>query len=159
MGYWYIFIFCSDLFVAGQDRFRTVNPAFYRGADGIVLVYDVTQTESFNRIEGWFKEAVEYAKDDAQKVLIGNKADLPSRQVSEQMGRDLASRLGNIPFLETSAKTSTNVETAFLTIANDLVKLNESKPVRPVAQPEVIPIKDPDSSKNSSGGGDACPCS
>jgi small GTP-binding protein len=66
---------------AGQDRFRTVNPAFYRGANGIVLVYDVTNKESYDRIEGWMSEAVQYASEDSKKLLVGNKADLEPRQV------------------------------------------------------------------------------
>ena len=90
--------------------------------------------------------------------MIGNKADLPSRQVTEQMGRELATKLGdNIPFLETSAKTSTNVETAFLTIANELVLLNEQKPRKQIdveKEKTNVKVVDPDV-KN----GDSCPCS
>ena len=121
---------------AGQDRFRTVNAAFYRGADGIILVYDVSQRDSFERVEGWCKEARASAKDDARVLLIGNKADLANRQVTESMGRELAQRLGSVPFLETSAKTATNVESAFLTIAAELVKLELSNQRAPV------PIRD-----------------
>jgi hypothetical protein len=63
-----------------QDRFRTVNPAFYRGANGIVVVYDVTNKESYDRIDGWMKEALQYAQEP-RTLLIGNKADLEPRQV------------------------------------------------------------------------------
>ena len=88
--------------------------------------------------------------------MIGNKADLPSRQVTEQMGRELASKLGrDVPFLETSAKNSTNVETAFLTIANDLLRLRQRAPAVVNNTPAPLVIDNSRSNKTE----DSCPCS
>jgi Ras-related protein Rab-1A len=151
-----IFLIFLGLFVpqwdtAGQDRFRTVNPAFYRGANGIVLVYDVTNKESFDRIEGWMQEAVQYAQEP-RTLLVGNKADLEPRQVTEAMGQELSAKLGGIPFLETSAKNSTNVEAAFLTLAADLVKSGGGQ--KPKATSNAIPV-DP-SAPSEKKDGDCC---
>jgi len=110
---------------AGQERFRTITSAYYRGADGIIMVYDVTSSESFDHVEEWLSEVDRYANENTIKLLVGNKADLADeRQVSEETAQRFADKL-NISFLETSAKTSTNVETAFLTMAKELIKARE----------------------------------
>jgi len=107
---------------AGQERFRTITSAYYRGADGIIMVYDVTNQDSFEHVEEWLSEVDRYANENTAKLLIGNKADLlDQKQVSEETARRFSEKL-NIPFLETSAKTSTNVDAAFLTMAKELIK-------------------------------------
>lgn len=110
---------------AGQERFRTITSAYYRGADGIIMVYDVSNIDSFNHVEEWLSEVERYANDGTSKLLVGNKADLPDKAVSEDVAQKMADRLG-IPFLETSAKTSTNVNNTFLTIARELIRIKES---------------------------------
>ena len=60
---------------AGQERFRTITSAYYRGADGIILVYDVTSEESFNHVNDWFIEVNRYASENTCKLLVGNKID------------------------------------------------------------------------------------
>jgi Ras-related protein Rab-1A len=105
---------------AGQERFHTITSAYYRGADGIIIVYDVTSPESFDHIEEWLTEVDRYANKNTSKLLIGNKADLEKR-VDYETALRFSEALG-IPFLETSAKTSTNVEAAFLTMAKELLK-------------------------------------
>jgi len=110
---------------AGQERFRTITSAYYRGADGIIMVYDVTSLESFEHVEEWLNEVDRYANENTVKLLVGNKADLiEERQVSEDAAQKFAEKLG-IHSLETSAKTATNVEAAFLTIAKELIKMRE----------------------------------
>jgi len=110
---------------AGQERFRTITSAYYRGADGIIMVYDVTSAESFDHVEEWLSEVDRYANENTAKLLIGNKADLiDEKQVSEETAQKFADKLG-IPFLETSAKTATNVDQAFLTMAKELIKARE----------------------------------
>jgi len=107
---------------AGQERFRTITSAYYRGADGIIMVYDVTSAESFDHVEEWLSEVDRYANENTQKLLVGNKADLiEDKQVSEETAQRFADKLG-IPFIETSAKTATNVDAAFLTMAKELIK-------------------------------------
>jgi len=116
---------------AGQERFRTITSAYYRGADGIIMVYDVTSSESFDHVEEWLSEVDRYANENTSKLLIGNKADLvEDKQVSEEVAAKFAEKLG-IPHLETSAKTATNVDAAFLTMAKELIKNRESAPVKP----------------------------
>ncbi len=113
---------------AGQERFRTITSAYYRGADGIIMVYDVTSTESFDHVQDWLSEVERYASGTTAKLLVGNKADLVSeKQVSEEKAHRFADKLG-IPVLETSAKTATNVENAFLTLAKELIRNREKAP-------------------------------
>jgi len=110
---------------AGQERFRTITSAYYRGADGIIMVYDVTSQESFEHVEEWLSEVDRYANENTAKLLVGNKADLvDDKEVSEDVARRFADKLG-IQLIETSAKTATNVESAFLTMAKELIKSRE----------------------------------
>ena len=64
---------------AGQERFRTITSAYYRGADGIIMVYDVTSTESFNHVSDWLTEVNRYASEGTCKLLLGNKSDRADR--------------------------------------------------------------------------------
>ena len=98
---------------AGQERFRTITTAYYRGAMGIIIVYDVTDHNTFDRVETWYKTVQQHAKDDAQVIIVGNKCDEEdSRMVSTQEGEELANRL-NVPFIEASAKNGLNVSEVF----------------------------------------------
>lgn len=110
---------------AGQERFRTITSAYYRGADGIVLVYDVTNPESFNHIQDWLNEVKRYANENTCMLLIGNKNDRTDKHVETAEGKKFAESLG-MPFLETSAKTAENVEDAFSQMAGTLIKLREA---------------------------------
>lgn len=110
---------------AGQERFRTITSAYYRGADGIIMVYDVTNQESFDHISGWLQEVDRYATEGTCKLLVGNKSDRADRIVSTETGQAMATQLG-IPFLETSAKNAANVEEAFLTMASELISSREA---------------------------------
>nr|XP_015806280.2 ras-related protein ORAB-1 [Nothobranchius furzeri] len=107
---------------AGQERFRTITSSYYRGAHGIIIVYDVTEQESFNNVKQWLDEIDRYACENVSRLLVGNKSDLVSKKVVDAASaQDLASSL-KIPFLETSAKSSDNVEKAFLTMASEIHK-------------------------------------
>ena len=120
---------------AGQERFRTITTAYYRGAMGILLVYDVTDERSFNStcltyhlifffrpivradIRTWHANIEQHASEGVNKVLIGNKSDwTDKRAVSEEQGRELAEEL-HVKFVETSAKINEGVEDAFFTLA------------------------------------------
>ncbi|CAX39704.1 Ras-related protein Sec4 [Candida dubliniensis CD36] len=103
---------------AGQERFRTITTAYYRGAMGIVLIYDVTDSRSFENVENWFQTVTQHANEDAQIFLVGNKCDDEvNRQVSKEQGQELAAKL-NVPFLEASAKSNENVDSIFYELAS-----------------------------------------
>jgi len=106
---------------AGQERFRTITSSYYRAANGILLVYDITEYETFKGISKWITEINRYASEDLVKILIGNKCDLVSeRKVPYETGSELAQQLG-IDFYETSAKEKVNVEKSFEKLARKLV--------------------------------------
>ncbi|KAJ2347377.1 ras GTPase, partial [Coemansia sp. RSA 2618] len=105
---------------AGQERFRTITSSYYRGAHGIIVVYDVTDTDTFTNVKQWLQEIDRYASEGVNKLLVGNKSDLEDkRAVDFTEAQEFAKSL-NISFLETSAKDSTNVESAFLTMARQI---------------------------------------
>ncbi|XP_020858119.1 ras-related protein Rab-37 isoform X3 [Phascolarctos cinereus] len=105
---------------AGQERFRSVTHAYYRDAQALLLLYDITNKSSFDNIRAWLTEIHEYAQKDVVIMLLGNKADVSrERVVRSEDGETLAREYG-VPFMETSAKTGMNVELAFLAIAREL---------------------------------------
>mmetsp|Transcript_48902 Transcript_48902/g.129257 ORF Transcript_48902/g.129257 Transcript_48902/m.129257 type:complete len:205 (-) Transcript_48902:76-690(-) len=113
---------------AGQERFRTITSSYYRGAHGIIVVYDVTDKESFNNVKHWVQEIDKYAADGVNKLLVGNKCDLSSKKVvSYDEAKELSESL-NIQFMETSAKNAHNVEQAFQTMAREIKQRVASQP-------------------------------
>lgn len=111
---------------AGQERFRTITSAYYRGADGIIMVYDVSNEESFNHVNDWFVEVNRYSAEGTSKILVGNKSDKSDKVVPTEKAQAYADKLG-IPFIETSALDSTNVELSFVTITRDLLKARAAR--------------------------------
>eukprot|EP00494_Astrolonche_serrata_P029150 UN29417 len=105
---------------AGQERFRTITSSYYRGAHGIIIVYDITDVESFNNVRQWLFEIDRFASEHVNKLLVGNKSDLVNKRCVEQSTAEEFAKGLDIPFLETSAKSSTNVEEAFLTMASQI---------------------------------------
>ena len=99
---------------AGQERFRTLTAAYYRGAHGIILVYDVSRRETFDNLkEIWLREVEMYSGGGTVvKMLVANKVDMETRAVSKEEGQELARSLGTI-FFECSAKTKVGVQNAF----------------------------------------------
>merc|ERR1712230_95286 len=93
---------------AGQERFRTITTAYYRGAMGILLVYDVTDEKSFNNIRTWFSNVEQHASEGVNKILIGNKCDWEEkRAVSTEQGQALADELG-IPLISIGHQEATD---------------------------------------------------
>ncbi|XP_053742683.1 ras-related protein Rab-8B-like [Synchiropus splendidus] len=126
---------------AGQERFRTITTAYYRGAMGIMLVYDICNEKSFENIKNWIRNIEEHASSDVEKMILGNKCDMTDRrQVSKDRGEKLAIDYG-VKFLETSAKSSLNVEEAFYTMGRDILHNLNSKTADNAAGASGKPVK------------------
>ena len=105
---------------AGQERFKTITSSYYRGAHGVILVYDITDRQSFKDLDNWLLETEKHASEDIVKILVGNKNDLESsRVVTYNEGKNYAVNNG-MEFIETSAKGNINIEEAFFTIARKI---------------------------------------
>lgn len=105
---------------AGQERFRSVTHAYYRDAQALLLLYDVTNQSSFDNIRAWLSEIKQYAEEDVVIMLLGNKVDKPNRVITKEQGEKLAKQY-EVSFMETSAKTGQNVELAFMAVARALI--------------------------------------
>eukprot|EP01006_Ploeotia_vitrea_P051264 TRINITY_DN67542_c7_g3_i2.p1 TRINITY_DN67542_c7_g3~~TRINITY_DN67542_c7_g3_i2.p1 ORF type:complete len:413 (+),score=35.15 TRINITY_DN67542_c7_g3_i2:93-1241(+) len=101
---------------AGQERFRTITSSYYRGAHAIVVLYDITDKQSFENVPLWMQEIDKFAMDSVKRMLVGNKADLKQRVVSYESGKQMAEQYG-VPFQEISAKTDTGIEDVFTCMA------------------------------------------
>lgn len=104
---------------AGQEAFRSITRAYYRGATGALLVYDISRRASFEHLAQWLLDARQNAQPNMVIILIGNKSDLQKREVMYEEGAWFA-RQNGLFFLETSAKTGQNVESAFLDTARQI---------------------------------------
>ncbi|XP_063690996.1 ras-related protein Rab-10-like [Bolinopsis microptera] len=134
---------------AGQERFQTITTSYYRGAMGIMLVYDITQSSSFGNINKWLRNIEDHATDNVAKLILGNKCDMEARRVvPTEQGEQLAKSKG-LKFLETSAKANINIDKAFTMIAEDILQKTPNPSLRPVD-----PIIQPGESHSSSG----CSC-
>jgi small GTP-binding protein len=115
---------------AGQERFKTLTGKFYRGSHGILMLYDMTNRESFNNVDKWMQQIKDNIGDtNPCIVLVANKKDLEdSRVITQTEGKRLARKYG-IPYFETSARTDTGVNDAFQALAEAVVKkyINEEK--------------------------------
>ncbi|NWT47205.1 RAB42 protein, partial [Chroicocephalus maculipennis] len=104
---------------AGQERFRSITRSFYRSAAGVLLVFDLTNRASFERVPEWHREAA--GDRPPAFVLVGHKCDLVAqRAVSAEEAGHLAASLGMVAFVETSARGNLNVELAFQTLAGGI---------------------------------------
>ncbi|KAG0071942.1 Ras- protein Rab-2-B [Linnemannia elongata] len=111
---------------AGQESFRSITRSYYRGAAGALLVYDITRRDTFKHLTTWLEDARQHANANTTIMLIGNKSDLESkRAVSYEEGEAFAKANG-LFFMETSAKTSANVEEAFVETATNIYEKIQS---------------------------------
>ncbi|KAB2066068.1 hypothetical protein ES319_A09G133800v1 [Gossypium barbadense] len=112
---------------AAQERYRAVTSAYYRGAVGAMLVYDMTKRQSFDNMARWLEELRGHADQNLVIMLVGNKCDLGSlRAVATEDAQEFAQR-ENLFFMETSALESTNVETAFFTVLTEIYRIISKK--------------------------------
>ena len=112
---------------AGQERFRTLTSSYYRNSDAIIIVFDLTSAESFDDVKGHLLEATRYSHR-SEKFIIGNKSDLPNRAVSTKKAQDLCDSEGVAAYMETSAKSGSNVEAFFTLVAQKLLKSSPNQP-------------------------------
>lgn len=114
---------------AGQERFKAITRSYLRGAQGILCVYDVTDSNSYEHVSSWMLQIKQYADLKVVKVLVGNKCDLDQRRaVKYEDGKNLAKKSDDIPFFECSAKQETNVKEAFETLAREVLKQSTPGP-------------------------------
>ena len=112
---------------AGQERFRNVVASYFRGSNGILLIYDVTNRDSFKNLDSWLEVIENNASDNVLKILIGNKVDLVEDiEIKKEEGQQFANRY-NMQFIETSAKLDTNVSEAFETLAKLMIEFNSKQ--------------------------------
>lgn len=105
---------------AGQERYRAITSAYYRGAVGALVVYDITKDISFENVGKWLTELKENATADITMMLVGNKTDLANaRMVTTEQGKSYAADNG-VSFMEASALTASNVEASFLQILSEI---------------------------------------
>mmetsp|Transcript_4257 Transcript_4257/g.7044 ORF Transcript_4257/g.7044 Transcript_4257/m.7044 type:complete len:212 (+) Transcript_4257:97-732(+) len=111
---------------AGQERFQSISRSYYRGTAGALLVYDISRRETFNNLLHWMQDVKAHASKEVVIMLVGNKSDLNRREVSYEEGARFAKEHGLI-FTETSAKTSENVDEAFVGTAKEIYKKLQSQ--------------------------------
>lgn len=115
---------------AGQERYRAITSAYYRGAVGALLVYDIAKHLTYENVERWLKELRDHADNNIVIMLVGNKSDLRHlRAVPTDEAKAFAEK-NNLSFIETSALDSTNVETAFQNILTEIYKIVSQKQIR-----------------------------
>ena len=105
---------------AGQERYRAITSAYYRGAVGALLVYDITRRETFNHLTSWLEDARQHSNSNMTIMLIGNKSDLEHRRAVTYAEGEQFARENGLIFLETSAKTAHNVEEAFVNTSKQI---------------------------------------
>ncbi|VDP26930.1 unnamed protein product [Schistosoma margrebowiei] len=126
---------------AGQERYHSLAPMYYRGAQAAVVVYDITNQNSFERAKSWVNELQEKANTSGVIALAGNKVDLEGqRAVSFEEAQEYADK-NRLLFMETSAKIATNVSELFTAIAREL--LNHTEPSRPSGGQQLTPNDSP----------------
>uniref|UniRef100_A0A1A9W553 Ras-related protein Rab-43 n=1 Tax=Glossina brevipalpis TaxID=37001 RepID=A0A1A9W553_9MUSC len=132
---------------AGQERFRTITQSYYRSANGVIIVYDVTRRDTFANLQKWIEEVRHYTASNVMLILVGNKSDLEEeREVDFDEAQQMCQYIPEVLFvIETSAKENLNVDDAFVTLATELkrrvdnsirlddnddaIKLGQSKPL------------------------------
>ena len=109
---------------AGQERYKSISINLIKKANGILLIYDITNKSSFNSIEQWMDNIAEISSTNTKVILVGNKCDLNGeRQVTKEEGERKAKEY-NLPFYETSCKDGININEVFLRITNEILKKN-----------------------------------
>ena len=114
---------------AGQERFKTITTSYYKGAHAILIVFDITDRDSFDHVRNWMADIDKFAKEGVLRILVGNKCDLEqNRKVRKEEAEEIAKKYG-INYIETSAKDTINVDDLFISTAKYLLsKQNSATP-------------------------------
>ena len=121
---------------AGQDRYRSITKNYYKGANGIILIYDITNVETYNNVENWISQIKEESSPNVIIYIVGNKIDMENeRKVTTEEGKKIADDY-KLPFIETSAKSDININETF----EDLVERIDVVYSQLETAPGVVPI-------------------
>lgn len=125
---------------AGQERYRTLTSSYYRGCQGVLIVFDVTSRSSFDQLPHWFQELHSHTPQNVVIMVIGNKTDSPARQVSAEEAEVQSTKLGADAYFETSAKDNTNVRAMFVELTDRVLRLRQR--IR-VEHAETVKLQEP----------------
>ena len=132
---------------AGQERFRTITASYYRGTQGVMIVFDVCSQKSYSEVLYWLHEVDKYASENVNRIIVGNNCEKVAERVIEyKAAKEFCDGLG-IPYIECSAKNGTNIEKAFMTLTEDVVErlLEEPAQLQPsfavITPPKNAPAK------------------
>ena len=121
---------------AGQDRYRSITKNYYKGANGIILIYDITNSETYDNVENWISQIKEESSPNVIIYIVGNKIDMENeRKVTTEEGKKIADDY-KLPFIETSAKSDININETF----EDLVERIDVVYSQLETAPGVVPI-------------------
>ena len=138
---------------AGQEKFRSITKAYYRGAHGILVVFDISRRDTFNQTRMWIDSIKEASSDSIDVILIGNKCDL-ERAVKKEEAEELAAQY-KVRYFETSAKDNTNVEEAFMYLATLAYRRRNSGNIQKPTKSESVKV---DNKNRGNQGNDSCGC-
>lgn len=114
----------------GNERYRSLTTAYFRGAQGVMVVYDITKERSFNSLTDWYRQIEEYASPEVVTMVLGNRCDQElQREVAKERGQQVASQFG-VKFYEVSPKTGQNVAEAFMSLVGEIHSRMEEKQSR-----------------------------
>ncbi|CAF1463196.1 unnamed protein product [Rotaria magnacalcarata] len=125
---------------AGQDRFKCVVSSFYRGAHGVMVCFDITDLQSFRNVNNWLEEVKRYCQENTPVYLVGTKSDLQAKRMVTYSTIKAYADERNISYIETSSKTSENVDNCFSTFATELVKHSDEWKRPPSIEKPIIPL-------------------
>ncbi len=135
---------------AGQESFRSITRSYYRGAIGALLVYDITNANSFENLPNWLKDSLDATNQNIGLVLVGNKQDLENqRQVNKEVAKNFAKE-NNLLFLETSAKNGSNIEKIFQILSEQILTKIETGLIDPETELGIKKGKEKTKTQNQS---------
>jgi len=138
----------------GKERFRSVSGATYGRADGVMLVYDISNKQSFENVNHWLQEINNFCPTGVEKIVVGNKIDLTENVVIKTAEGKAYADSKQLPFLETSAKQNQNVNEAFVKLTRE-IKKQMQRTIRRDTQESIV-LKEKQSATNQSGSGSGC---